>query len=237
MSENQECLSDFAIDRYLAGEHEEPAAVERRVQSCEHCRVRLETLRLDAEQARAALPGLPSPREGRGGWVALVAVAAGLLLALSLAWALVPTDEGTASSGSARIARTRTKGRARMTAYVRRGERVFTLGNEALQEGDALAFAYTTAQESHLAVFDIDGGRVALLHPRGASTLSVKAGVDVELDLAVELDGSLSEERIVAVFCSGPTATGELAASLEAATALPDGCFSDSIELRKVGAP
>lgn len=237
MSENQECLSDFAIDRYLAGEHEEPAAVERRVQSCEHCRARLETLRLDAEQARAALPELSGTRQARGGWVALVAVAAGLLLALSLAWALLPADDGTGAAASDRIARTRTKGRARMTAYVRRGDRVFTLGGEELQEGDALAFAYTSPEDSHLAVFDIDDGRVALLHPAGSSTHLVKAGVDVELELAVELDDSLTEERIVAVFCSEPAATSELATSLEAATALPEGCFSDSIELRKVGAP
>ncbi len=235
MSANQECLSDIAIDRYLAGEHEEPAAVERRVQSCEHCRARLEALRLDAEQARAALPELPGGRQPRGGWVGLMAVAAGLLLALSLAWALVLTDDGSGSSDSDRIAHTRTKGRARMTAYVRRGERVFRLGDKALQEGDGIAFAYTSPQDSHLAVFDIDGGHVALLHPGGPLTLPVEAGVDVELGLAVELDGSLSEERIVAVFCSDPAATAELEASLEAAAALPEGCFSDSIELRKAG--
>ena len=237
MSENQECLSDFAIDRYLAGEHEEPAAVERRAESCEHCRARLETLRFDAERTRGVLPELPGPPRRRAGWVAVLAVAAGLLLALSLAWALVPAADDAPSPTSDGIARTRTKGRPRMTVYVRRDQRVFTLADEALQEGDALAFAYSSSRDSHLALFDIDGGRVALLHPTGPLTLPVEAGVDVELEVAVELDASLSEERIVAVFCNEPTSADELAASLEGGRSLPEGCSSDSIELRKVGVP
>lgn len=237
MSENQECLSDFAIDRYLAGEHEDPAAVENRVESCDHCRARLEALQTDGEQAREMLPPLPEAPRGRGAWVGVLAVAAGFLLALSLAWALMPPEEDGVSVDSELVAHTRTKGRARMTVYVRRGDRVFTFGGEVLQEGDELAFSYTSATDTYLAVFDIDGGDVTLLHPSGPSMLPAGAGVDVELELAVELDDSVSEESIVAVFCDQPTSTAELTVSLESPGGLRDGCVSDSVELRKAGRP
>lgn len=236
MSENRDCLSDFAIDRYLAGEHEDPASVEAVLQSCERCRERLEALRLDAQQVRATLPELPGAARRSYGWVGMLAVAAGLLLALSLAWAILPSDDAATVPPSERVAQTRTKGRARMTMYVRRGERVFTFDGETLQAGDGLAFAYTSADDTHLAMFDVEGTSVTLLHPAGATAQPVAAGVDVELALAVELDESVSEERIVAVFCEDAKPTAELATSLSRGASLPMGCSSDSIELRKAGA-
>ena len=98
------------------------------------------------------------------------------------------------------------------------------LDAETVRAGDELAFGYTSATDTNLAVFDVDGGKATSIFPAGAETFSAAAGVDVELDVAVALDGSTSEESIVAVFCEQPQPIDVLREPLEAGSALPTGC-------------
>lgn len=234
MSEPQACVSDLAIDRYLARELSTVASdsLESHAASCPRCSERLSVLRADAGSTRDALPALPRAPQSRVPWVGVLAVAAGLLLAVMAGRAFLGGDEAVAPAPD-RIAQTRTKGRAHLTLYVRRDDRVRAFEGETLRAGDALAFAYTSSVDTHLAVFDVDAGEVTCLHPGSVGMAKAEAGTDVEIDLAVALDGSLSEESIVAVFCEEPEPTATLADALASGSAVPIGCSAEWIRLPK----
>lgn len=236
MSESQACVSDLAIDRYLAQELAAEASVSLEVHaaSCPRCADRLSRLRADAESTRGALPALPGVPRNRTPWVGMLAIAAGLVLAVVIGRAFLGEDETTAPASEG-IAQTRTKGGAHLTLYVRRDGRVRAFDGERLKAGDALAFAYTSSSDTHLAVFDVDGGEVTCLHPELAFTARAVAGTDVEIDLAVALDESLSEESIVGIFCEQPQPIAALAEALSSGGALPATCSAEWIRLPKGG--
>lgn len=228
------CASDLAIDRYLSGELEAKAAtgLELHAAGCERCGARLAELRAETEATREALPPLSPGPELRTPWIPLLAVAAGLIMAVFIGRALL-AGGGAEREAPTRVATTRTKGPAHLTLYVRRDARVFTFGGEPLSPGDGLAFAYTSGADSHLALFDVDDGEAACLYPASGATAPAPAGVDVDLDVAVELDDSRSEESIVAVFCETPQPTSVLARVLSSGDALPASCTAEWVRLPK----
>lgn len=236
MSEPQACVSDLAIDRYLAQELSTDASdsLESHAASCPRCSQRLSLLRSDAESTRDALPPLAGAPRSRTPWIGMLAVAAGLLLAVMAGRTFFGTDE-VVEPALDRIAQTRTKGGAHLTLYVRRDDRVRAFAGETLRAGDALAFAYTSSVDTHLAVFDVDGGEVTCLHPGSLVMAEAEAGTDIEIDLAVALDESLSEESIVAVFCEEPEATATLAEALSSGSTVPPSCSVEWIRLPKEG--
>ncbi len=229
------CVSDLAIDRYLAGESVDEGFVEH-ITTCARCRQRVDALRQDAMQGRDALPELPfsgsAPSSGTR-WVGLVVAAAGLLLAVALVQTLVRRD----AAEPVRVATTRTKGRPHLSIFVRRDARMFALDATPLQAGDALAFSYTSVNETAFALFDVDAGEVTRIHPAGKDTVQLDAGVDVDLGLAVEFDGSRSQESIVAVFCAQSVSMDVLERALASQALLPSGCMTQSISLPKGRAP
>lgn len=233
---NEPHTSDLAIDRYLAGElsAEDAAAFERRAENDDRLATRLTELRADADATRDALPPLPAAPRRNVPLAAIFALAAGVLLALFVGRSLLDSS-GAEQPQPPRVAATRTKGQAHLTLYVRRGERVFTFAGESLHPGDGLAFAYTAPQDGHVALFDLDGTEAACIYPENGTTAPAPAGVDVELDVAVELDGSASQESIVAVFCETPQSTSNLAAALSHAESLPQSCTADRVRLPKEG--
>ncbi len=238
MSESQACVSDLVIDRYLTAELSRDAAdsLELHAASCSRCAARLARLRADTVSTRDMLPPLPGISHSRTPWVGMIAVAAGLLLAVFIGRAFLGKGD-VDTSAREQLAQTRTKGRAHLTLYVRRNDRVRAFDGETLAGGDAIAFTYSSSVETHLAVFDVDDGEVTCLHPTLPSTVTAEAeaGADVEIDLAVTLDDSVSDESIVGVFCEEPQPIATLTEVLSSGSALPTSCSAEWIRLPKAG--
>ena len=234
MTESTSCVSDFTIDGYLAGELEpsEVAAFDEHVAGCARCRARFAALRHDTQSAQ--LPPLPGLEPRRMPLGLVFAVAASVLLAVYGAWTwLTPSSEVEAPTQVASA--TRTKGAAHLSLYVRRDARVFAFGGEPLRAGDGLAFAYTSSVDTTLALFDVETGTVTPLYPEATTTAPALAGVDVELDFAVELDASTAQESIVGVFCAEATSMQVLERALASGEALPEGCRAEWTSLPKEG--
>jgi len=234
---NDDCLSDLAIDRYLSGElsGQQSAAFETHAKGCVRCDSRLRALRDDAATARESLPPM-SAAAPRVWWPAALAVAAGLLLAVALG-RLWSGEEARDVEARDLVAATRTKGSAHLVIYLRRDDRVRLFDAEPVRLGDELAFAYTSSVDTHLAVFDVDAGRVEIVFPDGERTFSASAGVQIDLDVAVVADGSPSEESLVAVFCAEPQEIEVLREALASEGELPSGCQPEWTALPKAEEP
>ena len=231
---NDDCISDLAIDRYLAEvlTAQRRSALESHAETCARCGERLSVLRNDAASLRESLPALPQAQRSGFGWPVWIAVAAGLLLAVALGrrW---PGSEAESVDTDRAVAVTRTKGRAQLTTYLRRDARVRVFDGETVRAGDELAFAYTSSADVHLALFDVDGGRVTAVFPAGEQTFAAEAGVGIDLDVAVALDGSPREEAIVAVFCDEPQPIRALREVVASGSAPPSGCHLSTTALPK----
>ena len=220
-----ECLSDLVLDQWRAGEIEDNARLdelEAHVAGCERCRVRREAFDRDAESYLARHPPF-LPRESSRSpqrisrsarrWqifagASALAAAAALVLVLG-----APDDRRLGGDESG----TRIKGGSRVAFFVKRGERVVMGGpGERLQPGDQLRFTATLERPKHLAILSRDTRGVAsVYYPAEAVTKALPAGSDIALESSVELDDSLGEERIFAVFCDAAIQVEELRASLE----------------------
>ena len=227
-----DCISDLRFDQCLGGELDDAAQAQVRdhLAFCRRCRER-QTLLAD-ERTRFERSDMSDPEWLRGsglqrrpafsrrmlGLSSLLAAAC-LLLALQLRR---PEDM------------LRTKGDPFISFYVKRGEQVLRgSSQEVLQPGDRLRFAYTAASAQYLAILSIDGAaQASIYYPAGAQAERVEPGTDVLLPSSVELDATLGEEKIVAVFCAEPFEVEPLRAALAELPARP-GCSTYTLQVHK----
>jgi hypothetical protein len=234
------CLSDLALDRLTLSEGtpQERAEAQAHLQGCRACADAFAWLgddrrRFAAEAdvpalardalARAGLAAAPA-RARPGRWLApvlgLAAAGAGFLL-----WAR--GDGGGAGDVL------RAKGGFAIELYVQHAE---TPGDGKLHvgellhpadrvrlrlSGDGLApkQATTPVGRAHVAVLALDTtGRVSVYHPSAGTTATPVEGERGPLPGAIELDGTLGPEVIVAFSCPGPVAVDSLVAAVQKAT-------------------
>jgi hypothetical protein len=60
-----------------------------------------------------------------------------------------------------------------------------------------------------------ESGTVSVYYPAGSNAAAVSAGREVELPSAVELDGTLGRETVVAVRCDRPVAVADVVRAAE----------------------
>ena len=250
------CISDLQLDEWGAGEldADEATLVEAHVAECAHCNARhvaFESVRVDFLKAapslnaltnrydskRTAKPklldsGAPAVRRrplraaaGGFGIVALAAIAAAVLM--------------TRTPDISTLPGVRPKGTAHLDFFVKRGKRVEPgVRGSALRPGDALRFTYTSLEETHLAIFDLDARGASVYFSSGPRSAVMPAGKEVALDFSVELDAEPGDEWIHALFCKAPFDVEPLRAALAAARGLtiPKGCQLDVLPFSKVTA-
>jgi hypothetical protein len=244
------CISDLALDRWLAGEGSAPerGAWQTHADGCEPCARRreqrlafnqhyLESARdLELAVARrgvARVEGVGTAaaggREARRfrarrsvGWLGGGALAAAASLAL---WLSSGAGEGEWA--------TRGKGSARIDFFVKSGATVRPgAPGEVVHAGDALRFVVPRAESRYLVILGRDSrGLSSVYFPAGPEGERVPAaaepiGSGLALPSSVLLDDAPGSERLYAVFCSEPPSVAELARALEksAELAVRDGC-------------
>jgi hypothetical protein len=232
------CLSDFAVDRWLAGELHgaEAAALEGHAAGCARCGRRVDEIRSERETfAREAPPLLLASRAPSAArrWMfagsGAIAAAAGILLFLHA------HDDSPL---------TRTKGGANELGFYVSHVGAVRVGvtGERVEPGDALRFVATSREPRYVAVLSLDGARHASVYypsPSAAtaapSTLAV-SGAAVPLPASTVLDDTLGDETIYGVFCPQPFDAEPLRSALEAAPdrapAMHD-CDVDTLRIRK----
>jgi hypothetical protein len=248
------CISDLQLDEWGAGELDvdEATLVEAHVAQCSHCNARhvaFESMRTDFLKAapslhaltdhfkveRALKPKRPDSgarlrrrrplRAAVGGFgvVALAAIAAAVLIARGPDINPLPG--------------VRPKGTAHLDFFVKRGKRVEPgVRGSALRPGDALRFTYTSLEETHLAIFDLDARGASVYFSSGPRSAVMPAGKERALDFSVELDAEPGDEWIHALFCKAPFDVEPLRAALAATRGLsiPKGCQLDVLPFSKV---
>ena len=219
-------VSELAIDRMLAGELAavDEAAMRDHARACSACGDRLaDAEAVQREVAANPLPALPIARPRKrfaipGSFVAGVAALAAVL-ALVLVW---PHDRAVPHARV--LAPTeRTKGRAIAGFFVAHAGDVRRGGvHETVTPGDRLQLFTTTQTPAWFTVVSVDahGTRSVYIEPR-----VIEPGTERLLPLSLELDDSLGDETITAIFC---------AERLDAAAAIPTSCTTDSFTLTKV---
>lgn len=204
-----ECLSDFQVDTLLSSSSDafESERWQAHTNECQECAKRLQAMREHKERFAAELP--------------LAAISAATLERLerrtSSWWSwqrLVPTVAGMVAAAAALVLvlrpvgddeiPVRLKGAPSFSVYVKRGEVVFEgdRGGTYLP-GDRLQFSYSAHEPQYVAVLDIEStGRVTVFVPSsGASPVRVSKGREKMLPGSIELDDSLGQEQLLAVFC------------------------------------
>jgi hypothetical protein len=232
----ESCLSDFALDRRLAGEFapaEEASALEH-VATCRRCERRWAELRAGRDAFAAEAPPLSlGAVPARGGGRAWRVVAGGCVAAAAVV-ALVlrghPDDAGTRAKGGSS---------ARFGFFVRHAGTVREgRSGERVQPGDALRFVYRGRDPRYIAVLSVDGaGRASTYFPD--SPVAPREEPGVALPASTVLDDTLGEERLYGVSCPDPFDVEMLRKALEAAprqSPAPKGCDVDAIVVRKEAA-
>lgn len=214
-----ECASDLLLDRLALGElaEAERHRLEGHLAACAACASAGAALAADrarflaeanvgalAADALSRVAGRPRGLRALLARLALpVTLAAGAAAALAL-WA---RPEAT----------TRTKGSPfSLALYVLHEGATGGVvhGGEPLHPGDRLQFRYN-GEAGHLAVVSIDAeAKVSLYYPPGPEAEAIPSGHDVPLRSAVELDGTLGPELLIAVRCARPVPVARI---LEAA--------------------
>jgi hypothetical protein len=243
-----ECLSELALDAWLAGEGNaaERASWQAHAGGCDACaRRRAERLafnqryleasrdldlavaRLDAARSEVGAPLRPEPARGamqgsRGAawWLGGGVLAAAASLALWL------------SSGEESERWTRSKGSARIDFFVKSGAAVRPgAPGESVRAGDALRFVVPRTEPRYLVILGRDSRGVASVYfpagPRGERVppSAEPIGSGLALPSSVLLDDAPGSERLYAVFCDEPPAVADLLRELERGElTAPDGC-------------
>ena len=256
------CISDLRFDRWHAGEIEatESRAIDGHVSACARCRRRDQDLRSQAEvflrdrPLPACLGSGPRVVPARGGKLVsrwgVASMSGALALASVVGWlVLAPKRDGASSRQAAETlprARgrdeapsggVRSKGGPRLGFFVKRDGRVLR-GHDGftVHPGDLLRFSVTTLEPRHVAILSRDGrGVVSECYPGDGRSRGLAVSRDELLDSSVELDDTLGDEKIVAVFCDEPFEVGPLAARLGrgGALAVSESCSLDSLDIRK----
>ena len=231
---SDDCITDLAFDHLIANElaPDARAALEAHLATCQRCQARRAELEAKATAFRASAPAF-TPRAAKV--VSLrprrivPMIAAGLAVAASVLLMLRPTGDV--------LDTTRSKGSARLGFFIKRGEQVIEGRDGAhVQPGDLLRFTYTSQEPRHLAVLSRDGAGVASVYfPERATTRELPAGKAQALPDAIELDATLGEETLLALFCSGQLDLEPLRKQLEQASPFtaPAGCQVQRLTLVK----
>jgi hypothetical protein len=229
---SESCISDLRFDAWFARELDAPAKAELldHVRRCRRCRTRLDALFRSRERfsLQLVVPAWLEPAARRRSvrrnvWLSCSAItlAACALLAIDARPRAIE----------------RAKGQAYVGFFVKHGSHVQRGSPERpLRPGDHVRFTYTTLAARYLAIMSVDrAAHVSIYFPEGARAALVEPGVDVALPSAVELDESLGEERIVAVFCEEPLPLQQLTAAVASREADPrlPGCAADSFTVTK----
>ena len=235
------CLSELRLDRWCVGELEpaEREAVRDHLGVCARCRTRLEAIESDQHCVARTLPPLRrnSARQ-RWAWGVGGLAAAAAVLVIVLPLGPEPDDRHPMPGAHAAARSTRIKGDERLGFFVQRdGAIARGQHGDVVYPGDRLRFEVSTSAPAHVAVLSVDGaGVISVYHPFGPVTQAVDAGVGV-LDTAVELDDTLGDESVIAVFCTSAVEVAVLRVAFEhdpADPRLPPGCHTDRLQLRKV---
>jgi hypothetical protein len=240
LSKDASCITDFTFDRWYAGELS--AAQQRELQthleSCVHCSLRCEQLERQRAAFHRRAPDWQSfaarrtPARARvqgGRWRGPRWTVLGLAAAAALALFVVPTDHE-------RTPAVRSKGKASIGFYVKRGEQVRRgASGERVRPGEVVRFLYSTERRAYFALLHADAARASVYFPSATHASLVAPGREVALDFAIRLDPMLGAERLYGLFCAEPVALEPLRAGLEAAGELHAvaGCQIDRIVLHK----
>ncbi len=227
------CLSDFALDRRLAGELDEQEEREARahLETCDRCAGRFGELarERDAFRAEPVPPAFETPSRRKASRARLVAATSVLAMAAAiLLFVRFRPGDGTRPKGDA----------VRLGFYVKHGESVRLGGSgEHVAPGDALRFVYTARRTRHLAILSVDGARHATVYyPSGGAAAPAPPGDEVALPVSTVLDDALGEETIYGVFCPDAFAVEPLRLALEVSpdhAPLAPGCVVEKLTLRK----
>lgn len=234
---DEACLSDYALDRRLAGEldEREEAAAHAHLQNCTRCNDRV--LTLEAARASFDVPlSLPRKR-ANANWGLRIGGAAG---ALAAAAALVLALGNRPSSTTDDV---RTKGSdAKLGFYVHHDGVVRAGGPaERVVPGDGLRFVVTTREPRWLVVLSVDGAkRASTYYPASPYAVRVDTGAEVALPASTVLDDTLGPETIYGVFCPKEFPVEPLRQALEVAPnapAFPPECTASTLALQKEAPP
>jgi hypothetical protein len=228
------CLSDFALDRAVAGEALDEAQLTH-LAACDRCAAR----RVELAKERDAfvppeLPATPPVTAPAPAPLRLVSAGVGVLLAAAAAVVILVglPDAPVVDPG------VRTKGDVALGLFVKRGD-VVTLGGpgEVVHPGDELRFTMRLAKPARVAVLSLDGAGVASVYfPSSGPMPEVReTGRDVPLELSTELDDTLGVERLYGLACAAPIDLSVVRAALARDGTLtpPAGCTVDQLEVVK----
>ncbi len=239
---SRDCISDLRFDQWRAGDAAaaEQQAFKAHLASCARCRERQEMLadaRARFDASRLATPAWLSgsgvhaerPLSRRTRTLGLASLAA------AAACALFMLPEQGLSPAS------RTKGNPYLTYYVKRGDVVLQGASaQVLMPADRIRFAYSTPRAQHLAILSLDAtAHASVYYPDADQAAPIEPGTNVLLPSAIELDATLGQELIVAVFCEQPIAVAPLREALQARRTplrVPPGCTTHQLQLTKQAA-
>jgi hypothetical protein len=260
------CLSDLTLDRLALGEISDlqRAPLLAHLSACPACEgaqralaaerdgfareVDVPALAADALARAARAPAVSWLRRLR---LALTVTAAAAAAAAALL--LVPWPGGTLAPDPGQTLRR--KGDLSLAVFVKHaeaeGDGLLHMG-EPLHPGDRLRFQVNSDRDGHLVVLSVDAAaKVSVFYPRSGESAAVHAGGRGLLPDAIELDGTLGPEVIVALRCPSPLAPQLAAAAARRALdprqvatrpaaalgPLDLGCAETRYELNKVALP
>lgn len=254
-----ECPSDLQLDRLRVGELTKASEelVRAHLGACTECKQRYTLVCADAERFAREAPAfetlrtpravVPSRRAiGPRRWAtwSAVAAAAGLLLLVSRGARqrqddsppAVSDSSGPRSDGSS--VGVRTKGASASFDFVVRRDEHTVLGTPEmiLYPGDRLRFTVSASESVYSGVWGIDAQGQVSDYATAPELLRIVAGEQIALPQTIELDASVGNEHIVAVFCQGPQADDAIRSALAdnpERPQLPFGCHTESVQIRK----
>jgi len=186
------CVSELTIDRLLAGELADPAAVRAHAAGCATCGGLLRDAEAIAARFATAAPPLGFPDPGRARPVVLAAAAALAAVLALVVWA--PWRGG--ESG------VQTKGRPALGVFVSHaGVLRRAVSGEVVAPGDRLQLVTTSERAGSITVSATDGAGTRTVY---AERQAVAAGRDRPLGFSIILDEIRGPTAITAVFCAAP---------------------------------
>lgn len=241
-----ECLSDFALDEWIAGElgDAERTPNAAHVEQCARCQSRLAALEQETAEflsqapslaAHAALTSeLPATERKMTRNRMIVTASSGFALAAIVAFAIMP------HSPRRTTAATRIKGGVHVDFFIKRDQAVTRgVSGASVHPGDLLRFTYTSVDDAQLALINIDDRGATVYYPRDSNaSIPIEAGHSIALDFSVELDDNIGSEHIYGVFCPEPFVLSAAIKGLSGPQPMPPAhCQLDVIVLQKVSPP